>query len=102
MQEEFCQVASDLCQSHIGSVPSLGKEVLVKVEVKFRFPPPKTGKLKHTADIDNMCKFVLDAMNAVFYGDDGQVSVLLSDKGYDDDYGGDGYTMVTISVAETQ
>jgi Holliday junction resolvase RusA-like endonuclease len=97
LQNEFCQVASDLCQSHIGSVPSLGKEALVKVKVEFRFPSPKTGLLKNTADIDNMCKFVLDALNTTFYGDDGQVSILLSDKAYDDGYGGNGYTMVTIS-----
>jgi Holliday junction resolvase RusA-like endonuclease len=74
----------------------------IKIEIHFRFPSPKTGQIKNTADIDNLCKFILDACNETFYGDDGQVVCLYADKDYDDEYGGKGYTKVKIQVNERQ
>ena len=78
-------------------MPNFGSEAGIKIDVRFRFPSPKTGLIKNTADIDNLCKFILDAWNGSFYGDDGQVVQLSADKGYDDAYGGEGYMRVTIS-----
>lgn len=98
LQNEFRELASLICVTHAGFVPNFGSDAEVKVEVQFRFPPPKTGRLKNTADIDNLSKFLLDACNKTFYGDDGQVVSLIADKGYDDSHGCAGFTSVTIQV----
>ena len=61
----------------------------LKVTLEFTMPRPKShfgtgrnaGKLKnsapkhhlHTPDLDNLVKFVLDAMNGQFYVDDSQI-----------------------------
>ena len=86
----------------------------LKMNVEFYFPRPKnhyrTGKysreLKASApyihtnmpDVDNLSKFVLDALNAVFYDDDRQVVELNSHKEYLNDIDNKlGYTIVTIA-----
>jgi len=99
LQSQFCNLAVEQCLTHVGQVPNFGSNALLKVEVHFRFPMPKTGLLKNTADIDNLSKFILDACNGTFYGDDGQVVTLLADKGYDESYGGEGYTLLKIELA---
>jgi Holliday junction resolvase RusA-like endonuclease len=96
LQKEFRKVALIVCAAHSGFVPNFGTDANIKVEVHFCFPSPKTGHLKNTADIDNLVKFVLDACNETFYGDDGQVVRLTADKCYDDSRGGTGFTSVTI------
>lgn len=85
----------------------------LRMHLEFYFPRPKnhyrTGKysdqLKPTAphihtnmpDVDNLSKFILDAMNEVFYEDDRQVVELNSHKEYVNDKNNTtGYTIVTI------
>jgi Holliday junction resolvase RusA-like endonuclease len=102
LQTQFCCIAVEQCLNHAGSVPNFGADARIKIEIHFRFPSPKTGQIKNTADIDNLCKFILDACNETFYGDDGQVVCLYADKEYDDEYGGEGYTKVKIQVNERQ
>ena len=84
------------------------------MHVEFYFPRPKnhyrTGKyngiLKDSAphihsnmpDIDNLSKFILDAMNEAFYDDDRQVVELNSHKEYINDKNNTtGYTIVTVT-----
>ena len=85
----------------------------LRINLEFYFPRPKnhyrTGKysdqLKPTAphihtnmpDVDNLSKFILDAMNEVFYEDDRQVVELNSHKEYlNDKNNATGYTIVHI------
>ena len=82
------------------------------MHLEFYFPRPKNHyrtttviELKPTAphihtnmpDVDNLSKFILDAMNEVFYEDDRQVVELNSHKEYvNDKKNTTGYTIVTI------
>lgn len=100
-QKQFCQASTEQCLNHLSAVPNFGSVANISIHLHFRFPPPKTGLIKNTADIDNLCKFILDACNETFYGDDGQVVKLSADKGYDNDYGGEGFTRVSIGVSES-
>ena len=85
----------------------------LKMNLQFFFPRPKnhfrTGRYKdqlkpsapqiHTfmPDIDNLSKFILDAMNEHFFDDDRQVVELSAHKEYINDYyNNKGYTIVTI------
>ena len=68
----------------------------LEVELEFIMPRPKShfgtgkndGKLKptaptqhlHTPDLDNLVKFVLDAMNGKFYIDDSQIVSIICSK----------------------
>jgi Holliday junction resolvase RusA-like endonuclease len=89
----------------------------LRINLEFYFPRPKnhyrTGKyseiMKPTAphihtnmpDIDNLSKFILDAMNEVFYEDDRQVVELNSHKEYlNDKKNTTGYTIVNIMPYE--
>ena len=97
--------------------PSVPLKGPLRMNVEFYFPRPKchyrTGKysneLKSSAphihtnmpDVDNLSKFVLDALNAVFYDDDRQVVELNSHKEYLNDINNKvGYTIVTIMPYE--
>ena len=87
-------------------------EFPLKINLEFYFPRPKchyrSGKyseeLKKSAptihtcmpDIDNLSKFILDAMNGVFYNDDRQVVELNSHKEYTSK-NSKGFTIVTIN-----
>jgi len=85
----------------------------LRMFLEFYFPRPKnhyrTGKYSdqikpnaphiHTSmpDIDNLSKFILDAMNEIFYEDDRQVVELNSHKEYCNDVTNKrGYTIITI------
>lgn len=97
-------------QKHI---PKKAPNGPLKIFLQFYFPRPKnhfrTGKysneLKKTApqihmkmpDIDNLAKFILDAMNGYFYEDDRQVVELSCHKEYTNEHHNKtGYTIVTI------
>jgi len=83
----------------------------LKINLEFYFPRPKShyrsGKFSellkqnapnvHTSmpDVDNLSKFILDAMNGVFYLDDRQVVELNSHKEYTSK-NSKGFTMVMI------
>ena len=69
-------------------------------DVRPIYQSPFTDSL---GDVDNLSKFVLDAMNGVMYGDDRQVAALLAIKCNDDDVSNGGSTdlsMATISNDE--
>lgn len=89
----------------------------VRVEVGFYFPRPKHhfkkgfvtrckealtyfGFLQTTPatgpDIDNLAKFVLDAMNGIVYEDDRQVVELLASKHKDSNDTMDGRTVIKV------
>jgi Holliday junction resolvase RusA-like endonuclease len=70
------------------------------LDLKFLFPRPKThfranGKVKPMApnrhisrpDLDNLQKFVLDALNGVFWHDDACVCLVTAEKAYGDSPG---------------
>ena len=101
LQKQFGHVAIEQCLNHANTVPDFGPDVGIRMEIHFRFPPPKAGRIKNTADIDNLSKFALDACNTIFYGDDGQVLCLCADKDYDGAYGGEGYTSMKIEIVST-
>ena len=94
-------------------IPKVAFDGPLKINLQFFFPRPKnhfrTGKYKdqikssapqiHTfmPDIDNLSKFILDAMNEHFFNDDRQVVELSAHKEYINDYyNNKGYTIVTI------
>jgi len=72
----------------------------LRIIIVFYMPRPKyhfrTGKFKHLLkpnqpiqhskipDLDNLVKFVCDALNGVFYKDDSQISQLKAEKLYTD------------------
>lgn len=101
LQKQFGRIAIEQCLNHTDRVPDFGPNVGIRMEIHFCFPLPKTGRIKNTADIDNLSKFALDACNTIFYGDDGQVLCLYADKAYDDAFGGEGYTRVKIEIVSS-
>jgi Holliday junction resolvase RusA-like endonuclease len=86
------------CQPFLPSTPLDGP---LELELYFHFRRPlshfRTGQYKHILkessplyhtgkrDIDNLIKFVLDALNKVAYSDDAQVCMLKSGKYYTSD-----------------
>lgn len=56
--------------------------------LQFRFDKPR----KNNGDIDNLCKSVLDGMNAVAFQDDSQIQAIVANKTY-------GYSGENIGVA---
>ena len=69
LQKQFGRVAIEQCLNHANTVPDFGPDVGIRMEIHFRFPPPKAGRIKNTANIDNLSKFALDACNNIFYED---------------------------------
>jgi Holliday junction resolvase RusA-like endonuclease len=75
-----------------------GAEISWKPAGKKPFNCYPFRSIKNTADVDNLCKFLLDCLNGVLYNDDGQVIRLVAEKSFGDDRGGNGYTIVSISA----
>ena len=101
-EQEFVGVVQSLCERSLGSVPKFAADALVKVRIDFFFPCNCTSnrverKILATADIDNLCKFVLDALNTVLYADDRQVVALSASKAFDAE-NTKGRTAVTLSL----
>ena len=75
---------------------------LLSAEMEFLFPPnsnPSPRSICNTADVDNLIKFVLDALNDILYDDDRQFIEVRGRKGYDTQHGTLGRITVTISEA---
>lgn len=106
-KKEWMKEAKDFC-------PEIPLDCPITVELEFVMKRPKShygtgrnsGKLKNsspkehlkTPDLDNLVKFVLDAMNGHFYKDDSRITKIICSKKYNDeneDYG----TYVTIKYA---
>jgi hypothetical protein len=43
LQKQFGHVAIEQCLNHANRVPNFGPDVAIRMEINFRFPPPKTG-----------------------------------------------------------
>lgn len=100
-QNGFGNVVMEACRTRASNdvlvSGTLFGDCKVEATVSFFFPTPKTtGKLQNTADIDNLLKFVFDALNGVLYNDDGQVVRVVAEKSFCGARGGNGYTCVTI------
>lgn len=72
----------------------------VIVSLIFGFPPE--GEKKKQPILENLVKFVLDAMNRVLYDDDRQVLHIIAEKRYNAFYGTEGYTLVEAKVIPYQ
>ena len=95
-------------QSHLPCKPMTGP---LKITLKFYYQRPKshyrTGKYSHILkssaphhhykmpDLDNLVKFVLDAMNARFFEDDRQICEIIASKHYTTD---SSYTSVHLET----
>jgi Holliday junction resolvase RusA-like endonuclease len=79
LENEFRDVAMDVCQHRLGKVPNFGQATL-KAEIEYRFPSPVMGLIRNMADIDNLLKFTLDSFNRAFYLDDGQFVRVIAGK----------------------
>lgn len=91
-----------------------GRDVVLSMSVVFRMRRPDShfvgrnrasATLKSTApsavlvnrsDVDNLLKFVMDALNTVLYEDDKQVAAVHAFRLYDDSGTCEGYTTVRI------
>ena len=103
----------DWLKTVLAYIPKKPLEGPLKINLEFFFARPKnhyrTGKYKelmkdkapriHTfmPDIDNLTKFILDAMNEHFFLDDRQVVEVSAHKEYINDYhNNNGYTLVSV------
>jgi Holliday junction resolvase RusA-like endonuclease len=83
---DFVAVVERIFKEHVGAVPKFAAKSALAVRISFFFPykpPLDEGKIFATADIDNLCKFVMDALNAVLYDDDRQIVELVATKAFD-------------------
>ena len=97
-QQAFNATTRALFQAHQGEIPFAPVDVPVYIRVVFAFPFPVgvPPRITRRADIDNLAKFLLDALDGDFYADDGQVVNLNAIKIFDNEHGGQGYTLVRI------
>ena len=97
-QQDFADTTRALFQAHQGEIPFAPADIPVYVRVVFAFPFPVgvPPRITRRADIDNLGKFLLDALDGDFYADDGQVVNLNAIKIFDNEHGGQGYTLVWI------
>jgi Holliday junction resolvase RusA-like endonuclease len=97
-QIEFMNVVRNLFQAKGRPIPRAENGVPVFMEIVCCFPSPRRAvpNITNRADVDNLAKFVLDALNGPFYADDCQVVQLCVKKEFDDRNGGRGYTRVRV------
>lgn len=87
IEQEFAAVVVDQCNKNLVSLPRFSPSECLHVDVKFLFPPKQSCKgnqLLQEADVDNLCKFVLDALNKVLYADNRQIIGLTARKALDE------------------
>jgi Holliday junction resolvase RusA-like endonuclease len=97
-EKEFASVVKDIFVERLGRVPTFQRTLALTVDVRFLFPD-RGSSIFATADIDNLCKFVLDALNGILYNDDRQIVTLNSSKLFDSSHQL-GCTTVAISIPE--
>jgi Holliday junction resolvase RusA-like endonuclease len=97
-EREFASVVNDTFVGRLGQVPSFHHTLALAIDVCFKFPNQGTS-IMATADIDNLCKFVLDALNGVLYHDDRQIVTLKASKLFDSSHQL-GCTTVSISILD--
>ena len=83
-EQEFVDVVSSIFCQDKGLVPQISAGTLLTVRISFYFPRANAcSTLCGHADIDNLCKFVLDALYGVLYADDWQTVELSACKCFD-------------------
>jgi Holliday junction resolvase RusA-like endonuclease len=83
-EQQFAEVVVSLCRRNVHSVPIFSSGVLLAVQITFYFPLKKDcASLCNEADIDNLCKFVFDALNGILYADDRQIVEVTAAKRFD-------------------
>lgn len=98
-EADFRDVAEKLCINHLSHVKTFfAKPRRITAMLKFCFADKDNLDLVDHADVDNMIKFYLDAMNELFYEDDGQVCRVVSEKDFSGQYGGNGFVVVTLKI----
>jgi len=96
---EFADVVANLIQHHRGAPVHFGIAAFT-INCKFMFATTAgNGTVMNKPDIDNLAKFVLDALTDVLFDDDRQAVTLKAKKEMDEGYGGTGYTVVTFDQA---
>ena len=99
-QAEFNSACQELFASKEEALPRIADKVIVTMELRYAFPYKFGGEqnLWSHADIDNLCKFTLDALghNKTFYHDDRQVKKVQMEKCFDNRYGSEGFTRVKV------
>jgi len=98
---DFAAATRSICTQKLGSVPQF-KGVWLRANLEFHYPCAASNKKRENtypkqADLDNLCKFVLDSLNAVLYEDDKQVVDLSAKKRWSTNATATGYTVVTLS-----
>ena len=88
---------------------SIGVPVQLRVEFYVKTPAGSQTKSKKTKchvhpgpDLDNLAKFVMDALNGIAYDDDRQITTLLASKSYDRNDDKQGRTEIFVSVDSNQ
>jgi Holliday junction resolvase RusA-like endonuclease len=97
-EREFASVVNDTFLGRLGRIPAFQRTLALAVDVCFVFPN-QGSSIVATADIDNLCKFVLDALNGVLYHDDRQIVMLKASKLFDSSHQL-GCTTVAISILD--
>ena len=82
-----------LCYNFISNVLKVILELENIAEYVKKNAPKFNDKIP---DIDNLAKFVLDAMNGVFYKDDKQICQLHCSKNYTEGCNDESYQIITI------
>ena len=100
-EADIKDVVQKLCIHHLSEVKTyFAKPQRIKAVFQLCFPNGDNTDLVDHADVDNMVKFYQDAVNRLFYDDDGQVCSLLAEKDFSDMYGGQGYVVITFKKKE--
>ena len=94
LERDFCQTLRRLLQNKLESIPPPSNDP-IKLTVRSYFPGPATS-LVRLGDTPNLANFVMDSLQGFLFHDDGQVVDLRAVKGFDDSYGGQGYTVVQL------
>ena len=78
-QSDFCNAVMQAFHLH-GLPIHMSGDSLLQTSFLFAFRPlVKWGNLAQEADVDNLIKFVKDALQGTIYNDDGQITTHVSD-----------------------
>ena len=98
-QKDFCNAVKHAF--HLRGLPihTFG-DSLLQASFLFTFRPPvKSGNISKKVDVDNLIKFVKDALQGTIYNDDGQITTHDgAKKCFDSSRGGNGYVGLILEV----
>lgn len=103
-EKEFAGVLTSLCRiNNVVPIPKFQSSILLDVHIEFFFPRKsnhREDRIIEVADVDNLCKFVLDALNKVLYTDDKQIVKVSAKKSFDAAGSLSGRTTVSITMTQ--